>query len=359
MKNIFKKFVLLCILIITAYVVKGLLDERTKLQAINTKESFAVFNTPDTEFLEFKKKLDSLPIKIQNYSGDTNLPLREYCIKSSYNTAITGKYVSNDMIKLVLSRGCRFIDLEVLIHDETPVVSYTKDKSYSSRETDNTVVLDSIFTTISSNAFVASIPNPKDPLFVHLRVKSNNTKALKYIAASINNTFAKTNKLYRYKINGETTLGDIIGKIVVIIDNTNIYNFNKITKCTKDETNCYDLSNYISSKSNSEYFKKQKFIDILESSHKVPSLDDNGISDVKKINIGLPDVTDNNGLFSNNNTDNPDIRELIYKHGVQIAGYKYYLPDEKFLEQEEFFNFFKSGIVPFKRSMPYLNRYFE
>ena len=71
------------------------------------------------------------------------------------------------------------------------------------------------------------------------------------------------------------------------------------------------------------------------------------------------DLDNNSGILSSNNTDNPDIRELIYKYGVQIAGYKYYLPDEKFLEQEEFFNFFKSGIVPFKRSMPYLNRYFQ
>lgn len=359
MKNIFKKFVLLCILIITAFIVKNLLDEREKLKSINTKEHFALFNTPDNEFLEFKKKLDTIPNKIQNFAGDTNLPLKEYCIKSSYNSAITGKYVSNDMIKLVLARGCRFIDLEVLILDNTPVVSYTTDKSYSSRETDNSIVLDDIFTTIASNAFVASIPNPKDPLFIHLRIKSNDLNALKYIAATINNTLAKTSKLYKNKIDHKTTLNDVLGKIVIIIDNTNIYNFNKITKCTKDENSCYDLNNYISSKSNNEFFKKQKFIDILDSGQKIPELDDNGTSDLKKINIGMPDINNNTGIFSGDDTENPDIRELIYKYSIQIAGYKYYLVDEKLLDQEEFFSFFKAGIVPFKRSMPYLNRYFQ
>lgn len=361
MKNIFKKFVLLCILFIAVIIIKSLLKERRALSSIPTskKEGFAVFNTPDSEFLEFKKNLDTTPIKIQNFSGDYSLPLKEYCIKSSYNSAITGKYVSNDMIKLVLSRGCRFLDLEVLVLDGTPIVSYTKDKSYSSRETENSEVLDTILTTIASNAFVASNPNPKDPLFIHIRVKSNDNKSLKYIAASIDNTLAKTNKLYKKNIDHNTVLQDIMGKFIVIIDNTNIFNFNSLTKCTKDEDNCYDLNNYISSKSNSQHFKKQKFIDILESEQKTPSLDDNGISDTKKVNIGMPDINENSGFFSGSNTENPDIRHLIYKHGIQIAGYKYYLIDDNFAQQEEFFNVFKSAIVPFKRSMPYLNRVFE
>ena len=41
------------------------------------------------------------------------LPIKDYCIKASYNSAITGKSVNKDMVKFALSRGCRFIDLEV------------------------------------------------------------------------------------------------------------------------------------------------------------------------------------------------------------------------------------------------------
>ena len=33
-------------------------------------------------------------------------PLREYCIKSSYNTALSGNYTSTDTIKYVRGRGC-------------------------------------------------------------------------------------------------------------------------------------------------------------------------------------------------------------------------------------------------------------
>lgn len=360
MKNIFKKFILLLIIVITILCVRKLLDERQSIMKIKTTEEFAIFNTSDSEYTDLKKSFDKQPNTIQNYSGDKNLPLKEYCIKSSYNSAISGKYVSNDMIKLVISRGCRFIDLEILIIDKTPVVSHTIDKSYTSHETENTIVLDSILTTIATNAFIASNPNPKDPLFIHLRVKSNDTQSLKYIAASIDSTLAKTRKLYKNDISESTTLNDIMGKFVIIVDNSNIYNYNKLTKCTKDDTNCYDLSNYINSKSNNQFFNKKKIIDIIDSTQVTPSFNDAGISDVKKINIGLPDTTANTGLFSfSNNIENPNIRDLVHKFGIQIVGFKFHLIDENLLEQEGFFNIFKSAIVPFKRAMPYLNRLYE
>ena len=38
------------------------------------------------------------------------LPIKDYCIKSSYNSATTGKTVNKKMIQYVLSRGCRFLD---------------------------------------------------------------------------------------------------------------------------------------------------------------------------------------------------------------------------------------------------------
>ena len=41
--------------------------------------------------------------------------IRNFCIKSSCNSAYTGKYMNLNMIKNVLSRGCRFLDFEVYI----------------------------------------------------------------------------------------------------------------------------------------------------------------------------------------------------------------------------------------------------
>ena len=42
-----------------------------------------------------------------------NMPLKEYCVKASYNSAVSGKSVNKNMIKYVLNRGCRFLDFEV------------------------------------------------------------------------------------------------------------------------------------------------------------------------------------------------------------------------------------------------------
>ena len=51
----------------------------------------------------------------------TNMPLHEYCIKSSYNSACSGDYVSANMVKEVIKRGCRFLDFEVFYIKENNI----------------------------------------------------------------------------------------------------------------------------------------------------------------------------------------------------------------------------------------------
>ena len=361
MKHILRKFLTITTIFIATYIIFYLINERQSLLNFKENENFALLSTENSQFDEFKNKFKNKPIYIKNYSGDFNLPLKEYIIKSSYNTAVTGNYVSNDMIKLVLSRGCRFIDFEIFIIDDVPHVSYSKDNTYTTRDTDNTIVLDSALSTVASNAFVNSIPNPKDPIFIHLRVKSNDPKSLKYIAATIDSTLFKTGRLYKNKINKNTTLGDVAGKFVVLIDNSNINNYKSLTLCTKNETACYNLDNYINSKSNNEFYTKKKYIDVFDSTINKAIVDDNtGRTNIQKITIALPDTSSTTtSIFSSDNVENPDIRELIFRYSIQISGFKYYNHDDGLLENEDFFDFFKSGIVPFKRAIPYLNKYYD
>ena len=361
MKHILRKFLTITTIFIATYIIFYLINERQSLLNFKENENFALLSTENSQFDEFKNKFKNKPIYIKNYSGDFNLPLKEYIIKSSYNTAVTGNYVSNDMIKLVLSRGCRFIDFEIFIIDDVPHVSYSKDNTYTTRDTDNTIVLDSALSTVASNAFVNSIPNPKDPIFIHLRVKSNDPKSLKYIAATIDSTLFKTGRLYKNKINKNTTLGDVAGKFVVLIDNSNINNYKALTLCTKNETACYNLDNYINSKSNNEFYTKKKYIDVFDSTINKAIVDDNtGRTNIQKITIALPDTSSTTtSIFSSDNVENPDIRELIFRYSIQISGFKYYNHDDGLLENEDFFDFFKSGIVPFKRAIPYLNKYYD
>jgi hypothetical protein len=76
-------------------------------------EGFSIFGDAITNEINSCKN-DSTPVGISNIlSGNANLPLKEYVIKSSFNTAVTGLYLNLSMIRYVLSRGCRFLDFEV------------------------------------------------------------------------------------------------------------------------------------------------------------------------------------------------------------------------------------------------------
>ena len=68
--------------------------------------------------------------------------LKDYIIKSSYNSAVTGKHVNIDMVKYLLKRGVRLLDFEVMLIDNAPMITYTDDKNLETINTDNTLLLD-------------------------------------------------------------------------------------------------------------------------------------------------------------------------------------------------------------------------
>jgi hypothetical protein len=361
MKHILRKFLIIITLFIASIIIYNLIQERISLSNVKDDfETFSLLSNAKGEYKNFNNQLND-NVKITNYNGDLHLPLKEYSIKSSFNSAVSGSFVSIDMIKLLLSRGCRFLDFEIFIIDDIPHISYTTDSSYTTRDTDNTILLFDALSSISANAFVQDIPNPKDPLFIHLRVKSDDPKSLKLIAACIDATIYKSGKLYSDKINDNTTLNDIMGQVLFLIDNTTLSNYNSLTKCSINEVGCFNIDNYINAKSNNLFYSKKKIIDIIDSENNNPSVNpDSGLTDnIKRITIALPETNPNSPIFSNSNINNPDIRDLIYNHSTQIVGFKYYNIDDEFIEYENFFDFFKSAFVPFKRSMPYLNRYYQ
>jgi hypothetical protein len=496
--NLINKILIIFTVFIATAIIFNLLKERTYLYNISEKnEPFAIFGkTSDGEKNDIESKFKKSNLTIVNSSDNDNLPLKDYVYKASFNSAVSGDFVSPNMINLVLSRGCRFLDFEVLIIDDVPCVTYTKDSEYMTRETDNHITLDSALTTVATSAFTSLAPNPNDPLFIHLRVKSKNDRSLKHIASSIDATISKSNKLYIPKFNkkssnklirhqheekiretlkksktkitddmlnfsiyapnymnfngtqseknkiamdivhlfsdpneeklnmfnselskykeknnllkyykdndfsalhgkyisndginnnppgieipdhdlvnffsynprltqqyiskhiipklsksdqiidlGSIKLKDIKGKIILLVDNSNFSNFNELSSCKDENLNCYDINNYIFSKSNNNYFQKMKFNDIIDSNRcKQPSISDDGTINTPKITIGVPDT------FSGNNIENPDIRTLIFNHGIQIPCFKYYNLDENLIIQEKMFNSYKSAIVPF------------
>ena len=76
--------------------------------------------------------------------------LRNFIIKSSFNSAYSGSYMNLEMIKYVLKRGCRFLNFQVFIKDNTAIVAYSKEDfegSFSSNPP--ALSLGGVFSTIN------------------------------------------------------------------------------------------------------------------------------------------------------------------------------------------------------------------
>jgi hypothetical protein len=161
----YRKIIILFIVLLTTYMLYRLLIHRSKIQAkldpiakISESESFIS------------------GVNIQN-TPNNKLALSQYCVKGSFHTAYnrnTNK-IDETQLSTIMSRGVRFVDLEVYSFGGNAVVGYcsklnpdaTVIESSNSPE-DSTALLSSIFKKINASK-PASLT---DPLFIHLRLKS-------------------------------------------------------------------------------------------------------------------------------------------------------------------------------------------
>jgi len=279
------------------------------------------------------------------------MALHEYCIKASYNSACSGKYISENMVNEVLKRGCRFLDFEVFHIKEKnifkPMVAVSSDKSYILLDTQNSVLLDKILTTVATNAFSQGSPNNKDPLFINLRIKSSDSNIYHAVATSIDATLKSV--IYNDKITKETKLKDIMGKVVIIVDKTVNYDYTDNTSCTQGTPNCYDLTKYINMESGSEYLNLYHYTDLLGHARKPILLkDDNIHTTSKNMKMVQPDIVVNKS--------NPSYKEFIVNHGCQNVLCQFQLVDENLKKYEEFFNDMNGGIVPLSSALKYFTK---
>lgn len=73
------------------------------------------------------------------FKDSTNLPLKEYAIYSSFNSAYDGHSNTLEQLGTVMYQGCRFIDLNVFQVNEEYYVGYAKDNAPTSIETSLTL----------------------------------------------------------------------------------------------------------------------------------------------------------------------------------------------------------------------------
>ena len=122
----------------------------------------------------------TLSLKLAPVPTDYNFRISETLVKSSFNSVWEGTKCSISMLTYVLSRGYRFIDLEIFMQSENDegarplVVGYGGNLRENRSKLLHPEVLS--FTEVlkfaMSNAFSNSVcKNASDPLFIHFRVQ--------------------------------------------------------------------------------------------------------------------------------------------------------------------------------------------
>ena len=158
------------------------------------------------------------------------LPLRNFYIKTAVNCCCLGEwknnYVDTVALKSAIAQGYRCLDFEIYSEDNKPVVAASTKPSFYYKETYNSILFSDAMATLSQNAFTKA-PNSTDPLFINLRIKSNNAKIIPDIVAAINNQFgdrllgADYNYLYGGNNLGQTPISDLMGSVIIMANLSN------------------------------------------------------------------------------------------------------------------------------------------
>jgi hypothetical protein len=331
------------------------------MKLLNERASIIKENVPTLkEGMSVKDEINKLlgvstEVSIENINEKRlGMPLREYCIKASYNSAYSGTVISADMIKHVISRGCRFIDLQIHYseNDSIVYVANVTDPKIKEMESFNRAPLNTIFNVIVGNAYTniqggGGCPNPKDPLFIHLRIiPDKNAKVYNAIAECITENFPDKfrfldNEGNSKKIDLYTQMNDkIMTKTLFLIDKT--YNpeyalfSQRITYLLNGETG-------------GSTFKMFDYNRINNKAKTVPSIkDDFKRTNIVEEQIVIPDISEKGKM--------PSIINMVVNYGVQITLYPFYKSDDKLTQYEDLFNNQKAAIVPMAYAINYLGK---
>lgn len=330
-----KKLLVLVIVLLTFFIIYNLLKTRQimKIKYAGNKEVFELegFSNETEESEKEGTEIKSIP---QKY---LSLPIREFIVKSSYNSAINNENIAEKkQIQRVLERGCRLVDFEIYTRNNIEYVSYSNDPQYKSMDTNNDVnnrlSLSESFNTLIGYAFTEPVPSPNDPLFIVLRIKNNSPEAYQRIATLID--FSFKNKLYKGKVRRETPLSDLMGKVIIIMDTTSSPDYKNV-KCLSSP--CYDISDYVQLEAGTIQFSKYTYTN-LETLPQKPVMVKGNKTDVKSFMMITPLRTDQLTM--------PDPNEVIEKWHPQFLLYKFYKPGKELNAYEEIFNKGQGSLVP-------------
>lgn len=292
---------------------------------------FIMKNLSSKECKAMDKLYSDLDTKIHSLNASDpkcNYLLRDYYIKTAYNCCSAGSY-TNDFVdicslKNVLRQGVRGLDFEIYSINDKPVVATSSVSSYYVKETYNYVDFGDIMNCISNYAFSSSTaPNPQDPIVFHLRFMSNNQKMFDalakvffdYDSLFLGPDYSFENDKNNTKQNlGTTPLISLMGKIVVIADNSN--------KSFSSNPAFYE---YVNLTSNSIFMRALNYYNVKNTPDLVELQDYNK----QNMTISMPDI----GTAPVNPSG-----IICRETGCQMLGMCYQLNDVFLQENNQFFD---------------------
>jgi|694.fasta_scaffold24790_3 hypothetical protein len=276
--------------------------------------------TMDNLFGTLNGKIKSIDTNNENYQYS----LRDYYIKSAYNSCSGGNYkngyVNTCVLKDLIKQGVRGLDFEVYSIDDQPVVATSTSDNYCIKETFNSVPFSDVLNIIRDYAFASSTaPNPFDPIILHLRIKSSNQKMYDNFAKLLeSHNEMLMGKEYSFEYQGKNfgsvELPKLAGKVSIVVDRSNL--------SFMESEAFYE---YVNMTSNSTFMRALHYYDIINAPDMVELIEYNKLA----MTIGMPD--------KGSNPDNPS-SITMRTYGVQLLAMRYQTVDTNLEENDMFFN---------------------
>lgn len=280
-----------------------------------------------------------------DYAGKN---LRDFYIKTAYNCCASGQfksdYVSLCALRNVITQGVRCLDFEIFCVDNTPVVGVSSVDIVGVKQSYNSIPVSQVLKELNDIAFSETsgiCPNPKDPLLLHFRVKTNNENILNILASEIaENLGDKLLQIeYMREANGtnitKRPIKDFIGKVVIMVEKNSKSNVMPLLYQSK---NMWELTNVTT---NSVFIHEKRYMDIKNSN------DLETITNFNKQNMTLvlPELSVSNANY---------ISTIPQALGCQLMAMNFQNVDQNLLTYNELFENKESAFVPKPNELIYI-----
>ena len=225
---------------------------------------------------------------MSDFKGKHSHALRDYYIKSSYNSCNPGEvknaYVDLCALDNAIKQGCRVLDFAVYSINGKACVASSTSASYDVKDTYNSIEIGDVMKRVRDRAFSgAHCSNSGDPLILHFRIMSAYPHVADDIASALSTNLGSRTLGSKYSNQfGGQNLGALpietfMGKAIICVDKSN-----DVYMGTK-------LDEWINICSNSPFLRGVRFSQV-KFSH-----DTNELTEFNKKNmtIVMPDKTNN------------------------------------------------------------------